>query len=158
MSIEDWLLKKSEHNKYMQTIGILNAYEPTIFVSSQEPSIIRLSCIQLWRHCCASNLKNVGKQTFQETSAHRIFIESCNIHLLKNSLHFKSLQKFINMLPLSRSAMFQRCIFAWSNVKCSGSISFTERNIERAVKYQRILFPNSDICSILCPFKKLAYV
>ena len=70
----------------MQTIGILNAYEPTIFVRSQEPSI-RFSCIQLWRHCCVSNVKNVGRQTFQDTSVDRIFIENCNINLLKNSLH-----------------------------------------------------------------------
>ena len=99
MSIEDWLLKKSEHNKYMLTIGILNAYEPTIFVMSQEPSIIRLSCIQLWRHCCASNVKNVGKQTFQETSAHRIFIESCNVHLLKNSLHLSPCKNLLICCP-----------------------------------------------------------
>ena len=119
MSIEGLLLKKSEHNKYMQTIGILNAYESTIFVRSQEPNI-RISCIQLWKHCCASNVKNVGRQTFQETSVHRIFIESCNT-LAEKVNAVKFLQKIINMLLLNRSVMFQRCIFAWSNAKCSGS-------------------------------------
>ena len=39
MSIEDFLLMKSEHNRYdiyMQIIGILNAYDVIIFVRSQE--------------------------------------------------------------------------------------------------------------------------
>ena len=82
----------------MQIIGILNAYEPTIIVRSQEPSI-RLSCVQLWRHCCASNVKNVGRQTFQETSVHIIFIESCNIHLLKNSLHSSPCKNLLICCP-----------------------------------------------------------
>ena len=68
ISIEDLLLKKSEHNKYniyAQTIGILIAYEPIIMARSQELSI-RLSCIQLSRHGCASNAKKARRQAFQE--------------------------------------------------------------------------------------------
>ena len=61
-------------------------HDPIIFARSQEPSI-RLSCIQLLRHCYASNVIKVGRQAFQETSVHRIFIESCDTHLLKKSLH-----------------------------------------------------------------------
>ena len=86
MSIEDKLLKKSQHKKYniyAQTNGILNAHEPIILARSKEPSI-RFSCIQLRRHGCASNVKKAGRLAFQETSVHRIFIESCNIPLCIN--------------------------------------------------------------------------
>ena len=75
MSIKDKVLKKNKHinyNIYVQTMGILNASEPITIVTSQEPSI-RLSCIQLWRHCRASNVKNVRKQAFQDISV-RIFL------------------------------------------------------------------------------------
>ena len=61
-------------------------HDPIVFARSQEPSI-RLSCIQLLRHGCTSNVMEVGRQAFQETSVHRIFIESCDMHLLKKSLH-----------------------------------------------------------------------
>ena len=60
--------------------------DPIIFARSQEPSI-RLSCIQLLRHGCASNVMKVGRQAFQETSVHIIFIESCAMHLVKKSLN-----------------------------------------------------------------------
>ena len=70
----------------MKIVRILNAKEPIIFVRSQEPSI-RLSCIQLWRHGCASNVKKAGKQAFQEASVYVIFLKSCDIHLQKKSLH-----------------------------------------------------------------------
>ena len=60
--------------------------DPIIFARSQESSI-RLSCIQLLRHDCASNVMKVGRQALQETSVHRICIESCDMHLLKKSLH-----------------------------------------------------------------------
>ena len=75
MSIEDELLKKSKHKKYniyTQVIGILNA-QPIISIRSQETSL-RLSCIQLLRHGCASNVMKVGRKAFQETSVHRIFL------------------------------------------------------------------------------------
>ena len=61
-------------------------HDPTIFARSQEPSI-RPCCIQLLRHGCASNVMKVGRQAFQETSVHRNFIESCDLHLVKKSLH-----------------------------------------------------------------------
>ena len=83
------MFKNSKHNKYniyTQIMGILNAYGPIIFVVSKEPSI-GLSCIQLWRHGCASNVKKAGRQPFQETYIHIIFLESYAIHLLKKSLH-----------------------------------------------------------------------
>ena len=59
---------------------------PIIFARSQEPSI-RPYCIQLLRYGCASNVVKVGRQAFQETSVRIIFIESCDMHLLKKSLH-----------------------------------------------------------------------
>ena len=96
----------------------MNAYVPNILARSQEPSI-RLSFIQLWRHDCASNVKKVARQAFQETSVNRIFIESCNVHLLKKSLHSSPCKNLL-MFVLNGSVMFQRCIFVWSNVKCSG--------------------------------------
>ena len=79
----------------------------------------------------------VGRQDFQETSVHRIFSESCDMHLLKKSLHSRLCKKFIDMFLLSRSAIFQKCVFAWSNVKCSGFrvISFTEKSVLRLAKY-----------------------
>ena len=61
-------------------------HDPIIFARSQEPSK-RLSYIQLLRHGYASKVMKVGKQAFQETSVHRIFIESCEMNLLKKSLH-----------------------------------------------------------------------
>ena len=61
-------------------------HDPIIFARSQELSI-RLSCIQLLRHGCTSNVMKVGRQAFQETSVYRMFIESCDMHLLKKSLH-----------------------------------------------------------------------
>ena len=61
-------------------------HDPIIFARSQEPSI-RPSCIHLSRHGCASNVMKVGRQAFQEASVHRIFIESCGMHLVKKSLH-----------------------------------------------------------------------
>ena len=60
------MLEKNEHNKYntyTKILVILNAKEPFFFVRSQEPSV-RLSCIQLWRHGCASNVKKVGETGF----------------------------------------------------------------------------------------------
>ena len=60
--------------------------DPIIFIRSQVPSI-RLPCIKLLMHGCASNVKKVGRQAFQGTSVHRIFIESCDMHLVKKSLH-----------------------------------------------------------------------
>ena len=79
----------------------------------------------------------VGRQAFQETSVHRIFNESCDMHLLKKSLHSSPCKKFIDMFLLNRSAIFQKCVFAWSNVKCSGFklISFAEKNVLRLAKY-----------------------
>ena len=83
-------------------------HDPIIFPRSQEPSI-RLSCIQLLRHGCASNVMKVD--------------------LAEKVVAFKSLQKFIDMFLLNRSAIFQRRVFVRSNVKCRGFrlISFTER-------------------------------
>ena len=60
-------------------------HDPIIFARSQEPSI-RPYCIQLLRHGCVSNVMKVGRQAFQETSVHKIFIESCDMHLVKKSL------------------------------------------------------------------------
>ena len=60
--------------------------DPIIFARSQVPSI-RPSFIQLLRHGCASNAMKVERQAFQETSVHRICIESCDMHLVKKSLH-----------------------------------------------------------------------
>ena len=99
-------------------------HDPIIFARSQEPST-RLSCIQLLRHGCASNVMKVGRQAFQETSVHRKVIA------------FKSLQTFIDIILLNRSAIFQRRVFVWKNVKCRGFrlISFTERNVLRLAKY-----------------------
>ena len=70
----------------MHNAGTLNAYEPMTFVTSQEASI-RLSCIQLWRHSYASNVKKVRKQAFQEISVCKSFIESYQIYLLKKLFH-----------------------------------------------------------------------
>ena len=67
--------KNNKYKIYIQITGILNAYEPINFVTSQEPSI-RLPRIQLWRCGCASNVKKVGGQAFQETSVRIMFIEA----------------------------------------------------------------------------------
>ena len=110
-------------------------HNPVILIRSQEPSI-RLSCIQLLRHGCASNVMKVGRQAFQETYVHQIFIESCDMHLLKKSLHSSPCKNLL-MFLLNRSAIFQRRFSAWSNVKCSrfSLISFIEKNVLRLVKY-----------------------
>ena len=78
-----------------------------------------------------------GRQVFQETSVHRIFIESCDTHLLEKFNAFTSLQEFIDMFLLNRSAIFQRRVFVWGNVKCRGFrlMSFTESNALRLARY-----------------------
>ena len=58
-------------------------HDPIIFARSQEPSI-RLSCIQLLKYGCVSNVMKAGRQAFQETSVRRIFIESCDMQVLKS--------------------------------------------------------------------------
>ena len=69
-------------------------HDPIIFARSQETSI-RFSCIQLLRHGCASNVMKAGRQAFQKTSVHIIFIECCDKHLVKKSLHSSTCQNLL---------------------------------------------------------------
>ena len=85
-------------------------HDPIVFARSQETSI-RLSGIQLLRHGCASNVMKVGRQAFQETSVCRIFIESCDMHLVNKSLHSSPCKKSLicfssTEVPFSKDVSF----------------------------------------------------
>ena len=73
-------------------------------------------------------MKKVGRQAFERTSAHRIFIESCDIHLLK------SLQKFSDIFLLNRSVMLKEV--SLHRAKLNAVAYFLHiKNVIRLVKY-----------------------
>ena len=53
----------------------------------QPPAVAFTAFTDVWPRACASSVMKVGRQAFQETSVHRIFIESCDVYLLKKPMY-----------------------------------------------------------------------
>ena len=133
---------------------MLNAYDSIIFVGSKEPSNFLLFSILAFEAWFCIKYYESWKKGFSEISVQRIFTESCDIHLLKKSLHSSPCKNLLMCFSLTeipcskdvplRGAMLNAVDFAVKYIcKKSGL------NYRRLASYIRLdLAPNAR-CTLL---------